>query len=294
MCRALNPGPGQPRHAKRRCPYHENPHVAAVANAKTSIRRLENRLDRLENESAPNEKIDKATERLCTAYSRLGSREQQAIPATGRTGVKEPADANTDGEPTPHQVLPEPQPSAAESLTAESIKNLSWDEVSDLYGRYADDPEAVAKLELLVDEKEAAEGGQENDSTAWQQSAPPFGQGDQTSNPTLRTVRKLTPHEVAREEYDNYVYSQYSKCESELSFMVNPKGLAKGIDGFSLFTGPVSRAKKYGTEELQAWFAMNGRHTLGSFRHGLFGWASDYKAARTTRLEGFENVAHVV
>lgn len=293
MCRAEYPGPGQPRHAKRRCPYHENPQVAAVANAKTSVRRLEGRLNRLEADRVPNEKIDKAVERLCAAYSRLGNREQQAIPATGRIGVKQPARDDTDDEPQAYKALPEPRPSAAESLTSESIRDLSWDEVSELYGRHSDDPEALEKLELLVDERAAAEGGQENDSSAWQQTAPQYGEGDQTSNPTLRPARKLTPHEVAREEYDSYVYSQYARCESELSFMVNPKGQAQGIDGFSLFTGPVSRAKKYGTEELQSWFARNGRHTLGSFRHGMFGWASDFKAARTTRLEGFENVAHV-
>lgn len=293
MCRAEHPGPGQPHHAKRRCPYHDNPHVAAVANAKTSIRRLEGRLDRLENESAPSGKLDRAVERLNTAYERLGTREQLAIPSTGRTGVKAPLGTDAEDETKTHQVLAEPQPSAADGLTSESIRNLSWDEVSDLFGRYSHDPEAMEKLELLVDEREAAESGPENDSSQWQQSTPPVGEGDIVTNPTLRPQRKLTPHEVAREEYDSYVYSQYARCESELSFMVNQQGQAKGIDGFSLFTGPVSRAKKYGTEEMQAWFANNGRHTLGSFRHGLFGWASDYKAARNARLEGFDHVAHV-
>lgn len=294
MCRAENPGPGQPHHAKRRCPYHSNAHVAAVANAKTSIRRLEGRLDRLGHEGAADHKLNKAVERLCAAYTRLGSREQLAIPSTGRTGVKGPHGSSSGDETENHQVLSEPQPSVADSFTTDSIRNLSWDELSDLYGAHSHDPEASEKLLILMDEREQAEKSAENDSSVWQQSAPPAGEGNMVTNPTLRPSRKLTPHEVAREEYDSYVYSQYSRCESELSFMVNPQGQAKGIDGFSLFTGPVSRAKKYGTQELQAWFAKNGRHTLGSFRHGMFGWASDYKAARNTRMEGFENVAHVV
>ena len=58
-----------------------------------------------------------------------------------------------------------------------------------------------------------------------------------------------------------------------------------------LFTGPVSRAKKYGTEELQSWFAVNGRHTLGSFRYALFGWASDNAASRRNRMEGWEHAS---
>jgi hypothetical protein len=107
-------------------------------------------------------------------------------------------------------------------------------------------------------------------------------------------ARRLTPHEVAREEYDHYVCAKYRQCESELSFLLNKEGIAKGIDSFSLFSGPVSRVKKYGSEELKAWFAINGRHTLGSFRHAMYGWHSDAKAAQNVRLEGFENVAHII
>ncbi|WP_426004882.1 hypothetical protein ACPFL9_20470 [Paenarthrobacter sp. NyZ202] len=157
-----------------------------------------------------------------------------------------------------------------------------------MYSTYGDDPEALEKLQLLVEEREARE-----DADVWGTgTAPTVGEGDTITNPTQRKERKLTPHEVAREKYDHYVYSQYRRCESELSFMVNKEGQAKGIDSFSLFSGPVSRVKKYGSEELQAWFAANGRHTLGSFRHAMFGWASDANAARNARLEGFENVAH--
>lgn len=82
----------------------------------------------------------------------------------------------------------------------------------DLYERHADDPEAMEKLEELVDAREAEEGGQDNDSSAWQEPEPPYGEGGYVSNPTLRPTRRVTSHEVAREEYDNYVYSQYAKC----------------------------------------------------------------------------------
>lgn len=285
MCRAMGP-------QYRRCPYHRNPHVAAVANAKTSVRRLERRIDQLEHAGASDDKMRKGMDRYFQACERLGEREQRAIPELGRPGAKPPASVMTDAggnESKEYETLPAPRPSAADSLTAESIRELSWDEVSQLYERHADDPEAMEKLELLVDEREAGESGEDNDSSAWQQSEPPYGEGDHISNPTLRSVRKLTPHEIAREEYDNYVYSQYAKCESELSFHLNEKGKAAGIDSMSLFYGPVSRVKKYGSEELNAWFAVNGRHTLASFRYGMFGWDSDFKASYRNRTQGWEH-----
>ena len=74
--------------------------------------------------------------------------------------------------------------------------------------------------------------------------------------------------------------------------MVNEEGARKGIDDFSLFSGPVSRVKKYGSEELQSWFANNGRHTLASYRHQMYGWAQDAKAAHNARMEDFDNVAN--
>lgn len=267
MCRAKGPG-------YRRCPYHSHPLVMAVQSAKLSVQRLERRLDSLDGSAAPMSKITRGVERLVAAVTRLGEREQLAV-----TGLEAGRGA-----------LVPPRSSEADSINADDINSMSWDEIGQMFGRYGDDPEALEKLQLLVEEREERENGD-----IWQKGdLPPIGEGDEISNPTLRPTRKLTPHEVAREEYDHYVCAQYAKCESELSFLLNNEGRAKGIDTFSLFSGPVSRVKKYGTEELQAWFAINGRHTLGSFRHAMYGWGSDAKAALNARLEGFENVAHVI
>lgn len=264
----------------------------AVASAKLSVQRLGRRLDKLEADGAPDSALLRGVNRLVAACTRLGEREQVSIPETGRVGVAV-SDAEGVSQPAGAALAPA-HTSLADSLTPEMIDSLTWDEVGELYGDLGDDPEACERLELLVDEREARERAASGEAVPWQDSPPPFGGGDLITNPTLRPSRKLTPHEVAREEYDAYVYSQYARCESELSFMLNKQGQAKGVDTFSLFSGPVSRVKKYGSDELQAWFALNGRHTLGSFRHGLFGWASDFKAARHARLEGFDNVAHVV
>lgn len=51
----------------------------------------------------------------------------------------------------------------------------------------------------------------------------------------------------------------------------------------------MSWVKKYGSEELNAWFAVNGRHTLASFRYGMFGWSSDDKASYRNRTQGWEH-----
>lgn len=149
------------------------------------------------------------------ACERLGERGQHAFLDIGRAGAKLPGSAAQSAggqDPGEYQVLPAPRLSAADSLTAESVRELSWDEVFGLYERHADDPEAMEKLEELVDAREAAEGGQDNDSSVWQESEPPYGEGDYVSNPTLRPTRRVTSHEVAREEYDTYACSPYAKC----------------------------------------------------------------------------------
>lgn len=288
MCRAKGP-------YFRRCPYHRNPAVMAIASAKQSTQRLQARLEKLEGEGADDRKLKRGVDRLCDAYERLGEREQATIPALNQEKGEPPE----PGAPTP---LPPPRLSAADSITAETIERLSWDEVAEMAGGLWDDPEAAEKLEILVNEREARESQGGADSTGWPGGADSTGwpggtataeQSDWVSDPTARPNRKLTPHEIAREQYESYVYAQHARMESELSFHLNAEGNRKRIDTLSLFSGPVSRVKKYGSEELQSWFARNGRETLASFRHGLFGWNSDAKAARNSRLESFDNVAHV-
>lgn len=197
MCRAKSEG-------GRRCPFHANQHVMAVANAKTMLNRWMNRLDQMDAQGAPAHELARAEGYLRAAMDRLATREQVAIPDAAQ------AAENSDALPPAH-------PSAADSITAESVASMSWDEVGELYTRHGDDPEAIEKLQLLVEEREAAEA----DADPWGAGEPDVGAGDWGSNPTLRPERRLTPHERAREEYDYYVSSQYLKCVSELSFLVN-------------------------------------------------------------------------
>lgn len=252
----------------------------ALASAKQAADRMSQRLDRVEDQLSDTA-LENRVNRLIAAHQRVHDRTQEAAEHL-------PAAPAPDNGPAP-EPLGAPAPSIADTITPESVEKASWGELADLASKVWNDPEAANKLEILIDKKEH----DEKVHNAWiTGSAPPLDE-NHLSNPASRPERKLNPHERAREEYDHYIYGQYLKMQNELSFTLNDEGKRKGIDDFSLFSGPVSRVKKYGSEELQGWFANNGRETLGSFRHGLFGWGSDAKAAKTAHKEDFSHVAHV-
>lgn len=271
------------RTAGRRCPGCSNPQREALRHAKTSVVRLTGKLDEAERTGTP-ERVDALVGKYSEALTRMCEREQ----AAAGTSVKA---AEVGG-------LPAPAPTrAGEFGSAGAIAHMSWDEVSDLVGELNSDPDAQEALLTLIDERDEREQAERKDQAEAEQAAQWQSYPTTPASPEIASLlhsprRQLTPHERAREEYDNYVYAQYAKCESELSFMLNKQGQAKGVDTFSLFSGSVSRAKKYGSDELQSWFAANGRHTLASYRFAMFNWNSDRKAATNVRLEGFENVAH--
>lgn len=54
-------------------------------------------------------------------------------------------------------------------------------------------------------------------------------------------------------------------------YMLNPAGKRAGIDPVSLFTGPLTRAAKYASDELKDWFEENGRVTFDEFAESLLG-----------------------
>ncbi|MFK0085552.1 hypothetical protein [Glutamicibacter sp. NPDC090743] len=259
--------------------------MLALASAKQAAKRMEERIAKVEDKLTQQE-LDARVVRLVEAWERVSIRMQQAIPERNQT-KKEGTHEGLNPVKAPH-------PTAAPTITEERIDSMSWDEVAEFASTLGDDPEAAEKLEELVDRREARELGEvEVDLDEPDQRLTPVMGEDPVLNPAARAYRKLTPHERAREEYETYVYSQYQNCVSELSFLVNKEGQAKNIDEMSLFTGPISRVKKYASEELQAWFARNGRQTLGSYRYAMYQWDSDADAARRVRLEGFDNVAQV-
>lgn len=281
MCRPIAEG-------GRRCPYHSDPRIKAIASARQASKRMEERLSAAETNGISDEHLERRVSRLVDAHERTHQREQAA--AAGGLGGHQ---ATAGGQ----QPLGEARPSRASEITADRVNSMDWDQLADLGADLGDDPDAWDKLETLVNEREAREAEEasqkeHDDFNAWLRGGTTGGDNPIT-NPAARRSRKLTAHEQAREEYESYVASQHDRAENEIGFMLNKEGRAKGIDAYSLFSGPVSRAKKYGSEELQAWFGRNGRQTLASYRHSIMGWASDRKAAERARTEGFEHVANV-
>jgi hypothetical protein len=106
------------------------------------------------------------------------------------------------------------------------------------------------------------------------------------TNPARRPARRLSPEQACREEYDSFVHGSYVSAENDCrGAMLNRDGKAAGIDPSSLFCGPASRVRKYGSEELRTWFARNGRSTYGEWKYNWFGRESDRKAARNARYQ---------
>lgn len=285
MCRPIAEG-------GRRCPYHSDPRIKAIENARQASKRMEERLSAAEATGISDAHLERRVGRLVEAHERTHQREQ-AVAAAGVQGGPGGQPDTASGQ----QPLGEARPSRASEITADRVNSMDWDELADLGAGLDDDPDAWDKLETLVNERESREAEessqkQHDEFNAWLAGGSTGGDNPVT-NPAARSSRKLTPHERAREEYDSYVASHYDSAENEIGFMLNKEGRAKGIDAYSLFSGPVSRAKKYGSEELQSWFGRNGRQTLASYRHSIMGWASDRKAFERARTEGFENVAHV-
>lgn len=299
MCRSIANG-------GRRCKYHDDPRIIALQSARQASKRMEERLSAAEANGISDDHLERRVGRLVEAHERTHQREQAVAAAGSQGGHSGPQgtagnpggqqDTTTDSADG-RQPLGEARPSRASEITADRVNSMDWDELADLGADLDDDPDAWDRLETLVNEREAREAeeasqAQQDDFNAWLTGGSTGGD-DPVTNPAARSSRKLTPHERAREEYDSYVASQYDNAENEIGFMLNKEGRAKGIDAYSLFSGPVSRAKKYGSEELQAWFGRNGRQTLASYRHSIMGWASDRKAAERARTEGFANVANV-
>lgn len=69
-----------------------------------------------------------------------------------------------------------------------------------------------------------------------------------------------------KSEWDLYIEFQYNRALEECGgVLVNRLGKTKGIDGYELFTGPLTRAKKYASEELLAYWSHNRRMTSAEF-----------------------------
>lgn len=252
----------------------------ALQSARQAAKRMGDRLDKAQA-TLSDDQLATRLERLYAAHDRAQQREQ-ALAA-----IAEKQATSAEG-PQPLGVA---KPSIAQEITAEKINGMTWDEIAEYSNNIGDDPEAWEKLSTLVDEREARE--KEEHSGWFDYTTNVENDSNEVTNPARRASRNITQHERIREEYEHYTAAQYFQAENELGFLLNKEGQAKGIDAYSLFSGPVSRVKKYGSEELQSWFQRNGRQTLSAFRYHATGWYSDHKAAQRSKIESFDDVALV-
>lgn len=196
-----------------------------------------------------------------------------------------------------------PKPSAGPTLTYENVVGLTDDELMEAMSSvFVDDPEAWDKIEAIMEKRELA--AQEAALAKFEPTVAPIesgefvdpfgtvldGEGD-AANPTKWEGRKLTPNERVAEEYWGYAQNQYQTALEELNgVLFNSKYAAlareKGVYEDALFMGPLHVANKYASDELKAWWAINGRETQTSYRYMALNRPSDRKAWLSVQKQG--------
>lgn len=92
---------------------------------------------------------------------------------------------------------------------------------------------------------------------------------------------------AARRSYDELIHLRYLQAsQATRGHMLSPAGKAAGIEPVTLFSGTSARARKYASEDLQRWWADNGRMTFTEFKAQTIGREADKRAAELTRLQG--------
>lgn len=78
--------------------------------------------------------------------------------------------------------------------------------------------------------------------------------------------------ELAQDAQKDWAYQAWLNAEGETNgFLLNEAGRNAGIDPRSLFVGQESRARKYASDELLAWFDAHGRLTVDDFVSSALG-----------------------
>lgn len=109
-------------------------------------------------------------------------------------------------------------------------------------------------------------------------------------NPGRRGPERLTPDQQTRADYETYIDTQWLQAESDChGVLLARESRGAGVDSRSLFSGPISRAMKHSSAELQSWWGAHGRLTYAAFRHQALGRACDAAAAERVRMETFDD-----
>lgn len=75
-----------------------------------------------------------------------------------------------------------------------------------------------------------------------------------------------------RDDFELVRHAQYERAVAELrGELLNRRGRENHIDPYSLFLGPVSRARAYASEELLEWWTRHQRWTVEEYERQWMG-----------------------
>jgi hypothetical protein len=268
----------------RRCPGHADP----VRRRQAQIRQRIGRYDRAARAAseagdwAAVEKYVALLDRDVARYSAVTSSPDQQV-----------------NDPGGGLVAPD---TTADEYTPAATVDWSDDDLLTAWTELGDDPAAQDQIMATLEWREEAAAARDAEiatheaqqraerERAWS-VAEQTADASPLTNPARRPARRLTPEQACREEYDAFVRDSYVSAENDCrGAMLSRDGIASGIDPSSLFCGPASRVRKYGSEELRTWFERNGRITFGEWKYNWFGRQSDRKAALNARYQSLGEV----
>jgi hypothetical protein len=244
--------------------------------ALTSVKRLEKRLEYLEDTGADDATFAASAARYEDAVNRLVERE-----------------ANRADD---HSAYGPPAPSAADDYTPATVTDM---EDGDYYQTqrmvWGHDPRAAYSLAL------ADSNASLDDDLTFAEDEPDGTDVDALPEPTEHDeigalAGNLSRDEYAREEWETYVMQSYFDAEEKTGgALLNRRAREAGIDVFSLFSGSAERASKYASDELKAYWQENGRHTAASHRYMILKRPSDKDAHEYAMTQArFDDAAAVL
>jgi hypothetical protein len=104
---------------------------------------------------------------------------------------------------------------------------------------------------------------------------------------TVDKVAGETVDGALRRGYDQLVHEQWLRAETDTrGHLLTKQAQTAGVQAVDLFSGPTARARKWASEDLQRWWADNGRLTFTQYRAQVLGRKRDRRSAELTRLGG--------
>lgn len=264
MCRSTSEG-------GRRCPCVE-PSARQVEYALTSVKRLEKRLEVLEDTGASDDTFNQAAARYEAAVNRLVERERTRAETKSAYGP--------------------PAPSQAGDFTPETVADMDDDTYLQTQRMvWGHDPKASYSL-ALADSGASLED--DPDDEEWNNDPPEEEPSEYDEIGAM--AGNLTREEYAREQWECYVMQSYLDAEEKTGgALLNSQGRDAGIDVFTLFSGSAERASRYASDELKAYWQEHGRHTAASHRYTLLKRPSDRGAYEfATTQARFDDAAAVL